>query len=399
MTGGRRTFLTGGWAWLGSRFPLMAAKTSPRSVYDDLGIKPVINFRGTHTTIGASKQWPELHAAMQEAARHFVSLDEVQDRVGERLSKLIGSEAAMVTTGTAGAMCVGTCACVAGTDIKAIRRIPDITGLKSEVVCLKLHRNGYDHAIRNVGVKMIDVESLDQLKSAINERTAMMYFLGGSSGDYAWPETASLEDCLKVTKAAGVPLMVDAANMLPPWGNMQKLAAAGVDLIAVSGGKHMRGPQCSGILAGRKDLITAARLNMNPHSDSLGRPMKVGREEMIGVWLAAEKYAKLDFDAVDKECLKQAEFLKSSLDRIKGLKTSFTPFDRTRKVRRLAVEWDEKALGITASECEKKLWDGSPRIAVLRHQPQGLLFTVFMNDAGDEKLAARRMDEIFGKAR
>jgi D-glucosaminate-6-phosphate ammonia-lyase len=397
MIGGRRTFLSGGWAWLGTRFPLMAAKSPSRNVYDELGIRTVINFRGTHTTIGASKQWPELHAAMQEAARHFVSLDEVQDRVGERLSKLIGSEAAMVTTGTAGAMCVGTCAVVAGSDSKAIRRIPDITGLKSEVVCLKLHRNGYDHAIRNVGVKMVDVENLEQLRGAINEKTAMMYFLGGSSGDYAWPETASLEDCLKVTKAAGVPMMVDAANMLPPWNNMQKLAAAGVDLICVSGGKHMRGPQCSGILAGRKDLIAAARLNMNPHSDSLGRPMKVGREEMIGVWLAAEKYAKLDFEAVDKECLKEAEYLKSSFGRIKGLTVAFTPFDRTRKVRRLTVQWNEKELGITASQCEKMLWEGSPRIAVLRHQPQGLMFTCFMNDAGEEKLAARRMDEIFSK--
>src|SRR6185295_15557934 len=137
------------------------------------------------------------------------------------------------------------------------------TGLKTEVVCLKLQRNGYDHAIRNVGVKMVDVENLEQLRGAINERTAMMYFLGGSSGDYDWPETASLEDCLKVTKAAGVPMMVDAANMLPPWDNIRKLGGMGVDLICVSGGKHMRGPQCSGILAGRKDLIDAARLNMN----------------------------------------------------------------------------------------------------------------------------------------
>lgn len=178
---------------------------------------------------------------------------------------------------------------------------------------------------------------------------------------------------------------------------MRKLAAAGVDLIACSGGKHMRGPQCSGLLAGRKDLITAARLNMSPHSDSLGRPMKVGREEIIGLWLAAEKYSKLDFEALDRENLRQAEYIQSALARIPGVSADIISIDRTRKVRRVAVTWDEKSLGITAAECEKQLWDGEPRVAVLRHQPQGIEFTCFMNDPGDEKPAMRRMQEIFAR--
>jgi L-seryl-tRNA(Ser) seleniumtransferase len=400
MITGRRSFLAGGsFAWLSRWLPFgvapAAAASRGKSVYEELGIRPIINFRGTHTTIGASKEWPELHAAMQEASRHYVSLEELQDRVGERLSRLIGTEAAMVTTGTAGAICVGTCACVAGSDQQAIRRIPDTTGLKNEVLCLKLHRNGYDHAVRNVGVKMVEVENAEQLRMAANSRSAMMYFLGGTSGDASWPETMSVEECLKILKPLGIPVLVDAANMLPPFDNLRKLAAAGVDLIACSGGKHMRGPQCSGLLAGRKDLVTAARLNMSPHSDSLGRPMKVGREEIIGLWLAAEKYSKLDFEALDKENLRQAEYIKSTLSRIPGVKAEVVSIDRTRKVRRVAVTWDEKALGITAAECEKQLWDGTPRIAVLRNQPQGIEFTCFMNDPGDEKPAMRRMEEIF----
>lgn len=399
----RRHFLFGaGWTSLSRWWPLSAlplAAAPRRNVYEELGIRPVINFRGTHTVIGASKQWPELHEAMAQASQQYVSLEELQDRVGERLSRLIGTEAAMVTTGAAGAITLGTAACVAGGDPEKIRRLPDVTGMKSEVVILKLHRNGYDHAVRNAGVRLVEVEGAEQLRAAIGEKTAMMYFLGGTSGDYEWPQSLSVDEALAILRPAGVPLLVDAANMLPPFDNLRKLAAAGVDLIAISGGKHMRGPQCSGILAGRKDLIAAARLNANPHADSLGRPMKAGREEIIGCWLAAEKYARLDFEAIDRECLRQAEYLRNALSGIRGLTTSFTPFDRTRKVRRLRVSWDEKQMGLTAAEVERRLWEGNPRIAVQRAREGGLLFTVFMNDPGDEKVAAKRLQEIFAAAR
>jgi len=161
----------------------------------------------------------------------------------------------------------------------------------------------------------------------------------------------------------------------------------------------MRGPQCSGILAGRRDLVRAARLNSSPHSDSQGRPLKVGREEMIGVWLAVEKYAALDFAALDRQCFEQAEYLSRELKKIQGLQISYAPHDRTRRVHRVAVRWDEAALGITTAECERQLLDGEPRIGVLRDGKQGFLFTVFMNDPGDERAAARRMKEIFAGAR
>src|SRR6185503_15827906 len=313
MTFGRRSLLKSlGLAGLVGSWPLAKrteAANSTRNVYQELGIEPVLNFRGTHTVIGASKEWPELHEAMGEAARHFVVLDELQDKIGERLAKLIGTEDAMVTTGAAGGITLGTCASLAGSDSEKIRRLPDLTGMKSEVIIQKVHRNGYDHAVRNTGVRIVEVENKDQLVQAMNERTAMMYFLGGSSGDWAYETPVSLEACLEVGKKAGVPIMVDAANMLPPWDNISRLGALGTDLICISGGKHMRGPQCSGILAGRKDLVRAARLNSNPHSDSLGRPLKVGREEIVGVWLAAEKYAKLDFSALDRQSFEQAEYL------------------------------------------------------------------------------------------
>src|SRR5258706_3853786 len=192
-------------AGLLSSWPLVKpteAAPSRRNLYQELGIQPVLNFRGTHTVIGASKQWPDLHEAMGEAARHFVVLDELQDKIGERLARLIGSEDAMVTTGAAGAITLGTCASLTGSDSEKIRRLPDLTGMKTEVVIQKVHRNGYDHAVRNTGVKIIDVESKEQLLTAVGPQTAMMYYLGGSTGDWAWETPVPLAECLALARKA-----------------------------------------------------------------------------------------------------------------------------------------------------------------------------------------------------
>src|SRR5262245_57855235 len=372
---------------------------APAGAYQQLGIRPVINCRGTHTVIGASKIWPELHEAMAEASRQYVVLDELQDKVGARLSELIGCEDAMVTTGCAGAITLGSCACLTGMDSSKVRQLPNVTGMKPEAIIQKIHRNGYDHAVRNAGLKIVEVEGIEQMRNAVSERTAMMYYLGAESGDSEWrTDPVSIEDCLDLGRKGGFPVMVDAANMLPPWDNIRKLGALKTDLICISGGKHMRGPQCSGILAGRRDLVRAARLNASPHPDSVGRPLKVGREEIVGVWLAAEKYARLDFAALDRQCAIQAQYLAGELKKIPGMQVSFAPHDRTRRVYRVVADWDEQALKIGRDECEKLLLDGDPRIAVLRHRG-ALVFTLLMHDAGDEKIVARRMREIFATPR
>ena len=371
-----------------------AARRAPNP-YEQLGIRPVINFRGTMTTLGASKMWPELHEAASQASSEYIVLEELKDKVGERLAALIGSEDALVTTGAAGAICLGTCATLTGADTQRVRQLPDLTGMKTEVVIQKVHRNGYDHAVRSTGVRLIEVETEQELVAAITERTAMMFFLGGTSYDWRRETPISLERCLEITHKAAVPLMVDAANMLPPWSNVRRLAAQGVDLICISGGKHMRGPQCSGILAGRRDFVQAAWLNSSPHADSHGRPMKVGREEMVMAWLTAEKYSRLDFEAIDRECVKQIEYIERELSAIPGLRLQRTPVDRTRNIRRVMVHWDETAFGFTAAELDKQLMAGNPRIAVSRAQPQGIELTVFMNDPGDEKIVVRRLKQLF----
>jgi len=378
---------------------LSFAGKTPANAYQQLGVRPVINCKGTHTVIGASKVWPELHDAMAEASRQYVVLDELQDKAGARLAELMGCEDAMVTTGCAGAITLGSCASLTGMDAKRVRQLPDLAGMKSEAIIQKIHRNGYDHAVRNAGLRIVEVEGMEQMRNAVNERTAMMYYLGAESFDSEWKtDPVSLEDCLELGRKAGFPVLVDAANMLPGWDNIRRLGALKTDLICLSGGKHMRGPQCSGILAGRRDLVRAARLNASPHPDSVGRPLKVGREEIVGVWLAAEKYARLDFGALDRQCANQASYLSAELKKIPGLEVSFAPHDRTRRVHRVVVEWDEKAQRLSRDECERQLMDGDPRIAVLRHHG-AVLFTLFMNDPGEEKIVARRMREIFASRR
>ncbi len=375
--------------------PEQARASTGQGVYQKLGIEPVINFRGTYTTIGASKQWPELFEAQAEAARDYVVLEELQDAIGERLSRLAGTEATMVSTGAAGSIAIGTYACIAGDDSERIKRLPDLTGMKDEVIIQKVHRISYDHAVRGAGVKVVEVETLEQLERAVNPSTAMMYFLPGNTDDRTWGDDwIRIEDALRVLRPAGVPVLADCANILPPWDNIPELAATGVDLMAISGGKHMRGPQCSGILAGRKDLIHAAWLNSNPHSDSNGRPMKVGREEMVALWLACEKYADLDFKSIDKESERQARELRRGLNRLPGVDAASSPFERMRRVHRVRATWDEEEFGVTPREVEQQLMNGKPRIAVTRPREGGLLFTVFMNEPGDIQAAIRRVKEV-----
>lgn len=373
----------------------LAAAPKSRGVYADLGIRPVLNFQGPVTTIGAAKMWPEIQAIMAEAARDFAVLEEVKDAVGARLAKLCGTEAALVTSGTCGAISLGTYACLTGTDQAKVHRLPDLTGMKTEVVIQKPHRNGYDHSVRSAGVKIVDVDSRDSFINALGPQTAMIYYLGGTRGDWAWETPVPLNDCIAISKKAGVPVLIDAANLLPSWDNIPRVAATGVDLIAFSGGKHIRGPQSTGILAGRKDLLQAAWLNSSPHSDSNGRAMKVNKEEMIGLLAAIEKYSKLDFVALEREYEREAAYLMDELKK-SGLNVEKARFERGRRVHRVIATWDETKRRRTTAQVVEQLREGEPRIAALPGpNGKGIEFTFLMNEPGEEKIVARRMREIF----
>src|SRR5438445_2149052 len=266
-------------------------------VYESLGLKPVINATGTFTDLGGSVMPPEVVAAWAEASRHFVDIDELHERVGARIARLVGAKAAMVTTGAAGALLLGPAAAVTRGDRKLIAQLPDTTGMKNEVILQKSHHTCYDNQLTDVGVKLIDVQTPADVERAVGERTALMFFMNIAEAD----GLIGREQWVEFARRHNVPTLLDAAADTPPVSRLFEYTKMGFDLVAFSGGKAIRGPNDTGLLLGRKDLIAAARLNANPHEGTIGRMMKVGKEDMVALLAAVERFVRLDHEAEWRE--------------------------------------------------------------------------------------------------
>ncbi|MBY0525644.1 MAG: hypothetical protein K2R98_19725 [Gemmataceae bacterium] len=369
------------------------AEPMPRNVYKELGLRPLINAAGTYTFLGGSLMAPETIEAVNAAARQFVNLLELHEAVGKKIAQLLGCEAALVTDGAASALTLATAACVAGKDAEKIRRLPDTTGMKNEVIIQKAHRYGYDHAVRNVGVRMIEVESKQDLERAANARTAMMLFFN----DYGPQGQIKVEEFAQLGKKLNVPTMNDAAADVPPVDNFTRFLKMGYDLVCFSGGKSIRGPQAAGLLLGRKDLIEAAALNNNPHTDAVGRTNKAGKEEIVGMWAALDRFLKLDHKAVWNEWEKRVQTIAALVGEVKGVKTEkFVPPIANHSPH-LRINWDEKDSGVTAEEVVKQLREGAPRIEVRPGVATGLEVAVWMLEPGEEQIVGKRIREILHK--
>ncbi|HEY1809506.1 MAG TPA: aminotransferase class V-fold PLP-dependent enzyme [Acidobacteriaceae bacterium] len=331
------------------------AKLSTDNVYTRIGVRPVINGRGTWTYLSASLELPEVKAAQDAASKHFVNIFELQHAVGRRLAELTGAESGMITSGAAGAMASGTAACIAGSDPERVWQLPDTTGLKSEVVMMG-GRSPFDNAIRLAGGKLVVVKSLDQLSNALNSNSAMIYT--GSDPDNLAKEIA-------IAKRAGVPIFMDAADGVPPIGKLQMFAKMGCDLYTVSGGKGLCGPQCSGVLLGRKDLIEAALFNTNPWEGAVCRPMKVGKEEIMGCLAAVEAWYHMDIDKLNREWNGRVERIQKLVQTVPGVQMSIATPPGGNSYPTLTVMWDQAAWGYTIRDCARDLLEGSPSIAVL----------------------------------
>jgi L-seryl-tRNA(Ser) seleniumtransferase len=268
--------------------------------------------------------------------------------------------------------------------------------MKNEVIIQKSHRMAFDHAIRNVGVRLVVVESLDELENAISGNTAMMFFLnaGQNRGQ------VGIEKFIEVGKRHGVPTFNDAAADVPPLSHLSEYVKKGFDLVSFSGGKGLRGPQCAGLLLGRKDLIEAALLNTNPHEDTLGRPMKVGKEEIVGMVVALERYLRIDHDAEWKDWEARLGTIEKAVSSFPEIRTSrFVP-EVANHVPHVRLEWDGEALGLTQADCVRELEEGEPSIVCLvGEKDQGLSFTPYMMMPGEERIVARRLKEILTAAR
>ena len=355
-----------------------------QNVYTRLGVKTVINCRGTWTYLSGSLEFPEVREAQVEAAQHFVNMLELQRAVGRRLSELTGAESGIVTSGAAGAMAAATAGCMAGTNDKYIWQLPDTTGLKHEVIMVG-GRSAFDSAIRLTGAKLVLVYSPEELANAINENTAMIYTT--DLGD-------KLQKDLAVAKEHKVPMLLDDAAGIPPADNAKLYARMGIDLYCFSGGKGLRGPQCSGLLLGRKDLIEAALLNSAPREGAVCRPMKVGKEEVIGCLTALETWLKLDEKKLYAEWNDRLDRIRKLVETVPGVKTdTFVPDDGNRYPT-LRVYWDQQSWRYKISDCVHELRSGDPVIEVLGADNPSLVTAVREGNPNPNRKELKEPDHI-----
>ena len=362
------------------------------NVYDELGVTTVINGQGTMTVLGGSLARPEVEAVMALAGQHFCSIPDLEVAAGKRIAemlKLPDGYTALVTSGAAAAMQSGLAGILTGDNPKFIEQLPDLTGMKSEVIIQKSHRNPFDHQLRATGIKLVVIETTDELRKAVNPQTAMMHFsnFANSAGQI------KVEEWVKLGKELNVPTFIDAAADTPPVSHLWDYANMGYDLSAFSGGKAMRGPQCAGLLIGRKELVANALLNNSPHEDTLGRCAKVGKEEIIGMVKALELYLKEDHEALNKEWQRRLEAISAQVTRIPGVTTAYSVPDVANHVPHMDIQWDTSHIKLDPKDASKQLRSGKPSI-VLESRPDGLGMNSFMLQPGEERIIAEHLVQL-----
>jgi len=399
----RDLFQGGGWLAALGLAPRSRAHAAPalslgRDLYQSIGVRPLINCKGTFTIISGSLTLPEVKKAMEEASLHYVHLDELMEAVGRRLAELTGAAWAIVTSGCAAALTHVTAAAIAGADPEKMQRLPDLTGLQSEVIMPATSRNIYDHALRMLGVKIVEVSTKEQYLEAFSDRTALVFVLG----EPAQTGPLRLEEIAGPARQKGVPILVDAAaeHLTIPNVHLQR----GATMVAYSGGKCIRGPQCAGLLLGPKDLLQAAWLNSAPHH-AFGRSMKAGKEEIMGMLAAVEMWVKRDHEAERKTWESWLARIAGRVSPIPGVKTEvLQPKGLDNRAPRLRIHWDAARLGITGNQVEKLLDEGEPRIILAGSTGDGRLdrensITImpYMMVAGEETIVAERLVAVLSK--
>jgi L-seryl-tRNA(Ser) seleniumtransferase len=395
---GLQEALGSGWAEI--------ARNSTDNIYTRLGVKPLINGRGPWTYLSASLELPEVRTAQVEASQHFVNIFDLQRAVGRRLAELTGAESGMITSGAAGAIAVATAGCIAGTDPDKIWQLPNTDGLKNEVVMVG-GRSVFDSAIRLAGGKLVLAESAEQIPNAITSNTVMVYTSSS-------PEQLAKE--IAIAKDHHVPIFMDAADGIPPVDKLQLFAKRGSDLYTFSGGKGLCGPQSSGLLLGRKDLIEAALANSNPWEGAVCRPMKVGKEEIMGCLAAVETWLKMDVPKLNQEWGARVQRIATLVGTVPGVETKvFTPEEN--QCPTLSISWDQKAWRYSTADCAKQLLEGTPGIAVLTEDNPSDVLSQKTNAAkpprkddklqivsmtlrpGEEIIVGKRLKQLLSQAR
>ncbi|MCW5981541.1 MAG: PLP-dependent transferase [Bryobacteraceae bacterium] len=366
------------------------AAAKPRDFFSELGVPPIINGAGAYTMMTGSLMLPEVVEAIAACSRRFVRLSELHDAVGKRIASLLGAEAAMVPSGAAAALTLGTAACITGDNPEFIQRIPDTAGMKNEVIVQKTHRFPYDHMVRNCGVRLIEVETAAELERAISPKTAHLLFLNKADplGQVKMAEFVALG------KKHRVPTFNDAAADVPPIDHVTGPLKLGFDLVAVSGGKGLRGPQSAGLLLGRADLIRAARLNTVPHSDTMGRSCKVNKEELVGMMVAVELYLKHDHAADRREWERRVKTISAAVADVPGIVIEpFVP-KIANQTPHLRLKWDANRIRVSPAGLMQKLREGAPSIELVPEPPEGVEIAAWTLEPGEAEIVGKRIRAI-----
>jgi len=362
--------------------------------YEELGVTTVINCQGTMTVLGGSVLRPELEAVMAQAGQHFVRVLELEVAAGKRIAemlKLPAGHTALVTSGAAAAIQSGLAGILTGSNEQFIKRLPDLTGMKSEVIIQKSHRNPFDHQLRSTGVKLIEVETREDLRNAVNEKTAMMHFTNFANA----AGQIKVDEWPKLAKEYKLPCMNDAAADTPPVSHLWDYTNMGYDLVTFSGGKAIRGPQCAGLLIGRTELVANALLNNSPHEDTLGRSQKVGKEEIVGMVKALELYLNEDHEALWKNWQSQLDYISEQITKVPGVTTKFFVPDIANHVPHMDIAWDAAKVSLTPQEVSKLLRESKPSIVLTSGEERpGLSMNSFMLKTGEYKIVADQLVKI-----
>lgn len=399
-----------------NKFPIdlldnSSAPASGNDLFKELGIRTFINAAGTLTYMTGSLMQEKVVDAIRSTSKQFCMLDELQDKVGEQIAKMAHSEAAMVTCGADSAMTLGLAGVLTGLDMKKVGQLPNLEGMKSEVICQKAHKDAYTQAFVITGCKIITVETREDLEKAINEKTAMMHFLNIAS------DAGSIkhEEWIAVGKKHNIPSSIDIAADVPPIENLWKFNDLGFDLVFLSGGKAIRAPQSTGILMGRKDLIAASRLSAPPRAVNIGRGHKVNKEEILAVYAALKNYIATDHDKEFKQWEAGIAQIENAVKSINGITTKVTVNPLGNHTPQLKISWDDKKIKLTGAGLQNNLRYGNPSIeAGFSGLPMfngqatppppnskganSVSITVWMMLPGEEKIVARRLKEEFTKA-
>ena len=396
-----------GGAWIGSVLPASASTPtiSPVDYYQKLGVTPFINAAGTYTILSASTMPDQVQAAVTLAAQKPVHLMELHKAAGEYLARRLRCEGALVTSGAAAAIKLATAACITRGNKSAVVNIPtDMQGLKNEVIVQKAHHYDYDHAIRDCGARFVDVETLDEYERAFSERTVMTQFFNAAEGG-----RISREDWVRVAHKHGIPCFNDAAADVPPISNLWNYTDMGFDLVAFSGGKGIRGPQCTGLLLGKKDLIDAAQLNNSPSSNTIGRGMKVGKEEIIGLVADLDWFLAQDDAAMEAEYRKRAALVAERVQTVPSVEARIFVPPVANHVPHLLITYDRNRIKLTATEVMQRMREGNPRIelnpatgggpasAGLPGGGNAIVVGVWMLQPGEDQIVARRLHEVLSE--